>query len=216
MKNQFPALQGWIPQILEAIKREIKSEHLPADHQFYHTHFGKRPLNRLTQEEIYAAYEKELVAGNEGLAEWVVNRWVFKHGDLYNHFAERLSEINPEFSEITSLTEAQSEHILDGAEENFTAADLYLFTVLNGVVFPEVILQRLRKRAEEERTSKKAQQEVTAEKQSLEKILSAHQREVARLNDKIIGVQKKYTTDTEALKKQIRALQQKLNAATTR
>lgn len=55
-----------------------------------------------------------------------------------------------------------------------------------------------------------------AEQQSIAKILEHHQREVSRLNEKyeskLAGVQKKYAIDTEALKKQIRALQQRLNS----
>lgn len=211
MKNQFQSLQNWTTDILEAIKKDIKSDHLPSDAVFYRTYFGNRPQNRLTSEEIFAAYQKELLQGNEDLAEWVVNRWVFKHGDLYQHFAEGLGRINPKFDQIERLTEEESKAILKGAPEAFGAIPTFLFVLLNGVVFPEEIVETLRLDAEKEKVAMQKKEASLAEQQSADKTIATLQREIARLHDKIAGVQKKYTTDTEALKKQIKALQQKLN-----
>lgn len=211
MENQFQALQNWTLEILDAIKKDIRTDHLHTDPVFYRTYFGNRPQNRLTSEEIFAAYEKELLKGNEDLAEWVVNRWVFKHGDLYKHFAERLSEVNPDFDQIKQLTDEESHRILAGAAESYGAIPTFLFSLLNGVVFPQPILDRLRKAAEVEKVALEKKAKSNAEQESLEKIIAAHQREIARLHDKITGVQKKYEKDTEALKKQIKVLQKKIN-----
>lgn len=215
-ENQFQFLQGWILEVLSAIKKDIKSDHLHTDPVFYRTYFGNRPQNRLTAEEIFAAYEKELLKGNQDLCDWVVNRWVFKHGDLYSHFAEGLSRVNPDFEKIQTLTAEQSEQILQGAAESFGAIPVFLFTVLNGVVFPETVLDKLCKAAEVEKSIQLSEQKNESEKQNLEQVIARHQRETARLHDKyesrLAGVQKKYTTDTEALKKQIRSLQQKLHS----
>ncbi len=212
MENQFQTLQNWTYDILDAIKKDIKTDHLHTDPVFYRTYFGNRPQNRLTAEEIFSAYEAELVKGNQALSEWVVNRWVFKNGDLYQHFAERLGEINPDFDQIKHLTEEESRRILDGAAASFGAISTFLFALLNGVVFPQSILDLLRKEAEVEKASLEKQAESNAAQQSLEKTIAIHQREIGRLNDKIAGVQKKYDRDTEMLKKQIKTLQQKLNA----
>jgi len=210
MKNQFQALQNWTQDILNTVKKDLKSDHLHTDPVFYRAHFGNRPQNRLSAEEILAAYEKELLAGNEDLESFVINRWVFKHGDLYDHFADRLSQIHPDFDQITSLTEEQSKTILEGAADAFGAVETFLFSMLNRVAFPQKVLDTLQKEALEAKRANARAAEQAAEQQTLEKILASHQREVSRLNDKIAGVQKKYTIDTEALKKQIRALQQKL------
>jgi hypothetical protein len=211
MENQFLTLQNWTQEVLNAIKKDLKNDHLPTDPVFYKTYFGNRPQNRLTMEEIFAAYEKELVQGNEDLAEFVVNRWVFKHGDLYQHFAERLSQINPDFEQIKQLNDAETETVLAGATESFGAIPTFLFAVLNGVVFPQPAIERLRKEAEREKTAREKNEANTQEQQTLDKLIAAHKREIARLESKIEGVQKKYGTDTEALKKQIKALQKKLN-----
>jgi hypothetical protein len=216
MKNPFQTLQPWLSQILHTIKRELKTDHLSKNPSFYRTYFGNRPMNRLSSEEIFAAYEKELLQGNEELAEWVVNRWVFNHGEVYKHFAERLSRVNPNFDEIECLDEPQSKEILAGAVDSFGALPVYIFSVLNGVVFPESVLAHLRSQAEKEEGAKAEEEMAAREKETLEQLVSRHQREISRLQekyeDKIAGVMKKYAIDIEALKKQIRALQQKVNA----
>src|SRR4051812_29479910 len=86
METKFHTLQPWLEEILGSIRKDIKTDYLPGSATFYRTHFGSRPQNRLTIEEINAAFIKELLAGNEEMAEWVVNRWVFKHGDVYRYF----------------------------------------------------------------------------------------------------------------------------------
>ncbi|MBS0625862.1 MAG: hypothetical protein JSS32_07420 [Verrucomicrobia bacterium] len=214
MNNKFETLRPWLKDILSSIKRDIKADYLPADKIFYRAHFGNRPLNRLSADEIYAAFEKELLAGNESLAEWVVNHWVFQHGELYDHFAEQLSQINPEFDEVKELTEAQTTKILAGTEA-FGAIQTYLFSVLNAVVFPASTFEKLRQAAILEKSQREEAEASQSAKESLEQTIEIQQREIARLQDKceskVAGVLKKYTTDTEALKKQIKALQQKLN-----
>ncbi len=211
MQNQFQTLRNWTTEVFNSIKKDLRNDHLPADLGFYKTYFGNRPLKGLTTEEIFAAYEKELLQGNEQIAAFVVNRWVFKHGDLYKHFADRLSAINPDFDEIQQLTDEQAEQVLEGAVENFGIIPTFLFTVLNGVVFPQGMLERLEVLASEARRAQDVEESTAQEMQSLEKILASHQRELARLQDKIDGVQKKYARDTEALKKQVKALQKRLH-----
>lgn len=213
MENQFQALKNWTFEVLNAIKKDIKSDHPHTDPVFYRTHFGTRPQNKITNEELFAAYEKELFEGNQELADWVVNRWVFKHGDLYQHFADRLSQINPNFDELTQLTIEQSNQVLEGAAALFGAVPTFLFSLLNGVVFPKEVIERLEKQASLEKQSQEKQSAEQLVEKNLEKIIASNQREIARLNEKIAGVQKKYTTDTEVLKKQIKALQQKLHVS---
>lgn len=213
--NSFTHVRPWMEHILSSIKKDIKTEHLPKDKSFYKTHFGNRPLNKLTQEEIFAAYEKELLQGNPDLSEWVVNHWVFKNGDLYRHFAERLSAINPNFQEIQFLTSEQAGAVLAGTEEKFGAAATYIFARLNGVVFSDEIFDLLYQAAIQETESQKRAQEQKNEQESMDQLHARHQRELSRLQekfeDKIFGIQRKYSADVDALKKQIRSLQQQIH-----
>jgi len=214
--NSFTYVRPWMEQILQVVKKDIKTDHLPGDKSFYKTHFGNRPQNKLTQEEIFVTYEKELLAGNEELSEWVINRWVFKYGDIYRHFAERLGAVNPNFQEIQSLSDAEADMVLAGAEEKFGSTETYIFARLNGVVFSDSVFDRLNRAALQETQSKTQMQEQKNEQESFEQLNARHQREVSRLlekyEDKLSGVQRKYTSDVEALKKQIRSLQQQIHA----
>lgn len=213
MNNKFEELRPWVRDILLCIKKDIKTDYLPGDRVFYKKYFGNRPQNRLGTDEIFAAFEKELLEGNQPLEEWVVNHWVFQHGDLYTHFAERLSEIRSDFNELELLSVEESEKILAGSEA-FDPITVYLFSKLNGVVFPSAIFDELQKKALE---AKKREEEAKAsdlKQENLEQILERQQREIARMEEKyeskVAGILRKYQTDTEALKKQIRSLQKQL------
>jgi hypothetical protein len=167
----------------------------------------------LTLEEIFAAYERELLGGHQELIEWAVNRWVFKHGDIYRHFAERLSAIDPNFQSIETLNQEQAGSILKEALERFGARDVYLFSRLNGVVLSEESFEELGKAALAEAQTESEAKERQEAVSSMEQLALRHQREMQRLQekyeDKLAGLQRKYAMDTEALKKQIRALQQR-------
>lgn len=212
--NSFTDVQPWMEQILVSIKKDIKTDHLSVDKSFFKAHFGSRPLNKLTQEEIFACYEKELLSGNEQLCEWAINRWVFKHADIYRYFAEQLSSINPNFQEIQQIEDSVAEKILKNALESFGVTDTYIFSRLNQVAFSTAIFDRLRTAAQKETVLKKEQEQQKVLDESIEQMKERHQRELSRLQekyeDKIQGVLRKYNTDIEALKKQIRALQQRV------
>lgn len=216
MKEKFQTIQPWLFQVLSTIKKEIKTEHLSKSPLFYKAHFGNRPLNRLTNEEIYAAYEKELLGSdNEEIGEWVVNRWVFRNGDIYQHFADRLSQIDPDFEEIKNLDDAQSQQVLKDSVASFGALPVYLFTILNGVVISPEVLRSLRDAAEKEEAQQKEEAEAKMLSESLEQLLERQKTEMLRIEkkyeDKLAGVMKKHAVDVAALKNQIRSLQSRLN-----
>lgn len=201
--------------VLSTIKKDLKSDYLPGDRAFYKKYFGNRPLSRLSTDEIFSAVEQELLAENEPLGDWVVNHWVFQHGDIYNHFAEKLSEISPDFNELSELSIDESQKILEGSE-SFGAIAVYLFSVLNGVVFPTAVFEKLRQAAAQEKQTKDAESSAQSAQESLALIIERQQREISRLQEKyeskVSGVLRKYEMDTDALKKQIRSLQKQLQA----
>ena len=210
-KNKFFLAQPWLREVLDAVKRELKAEHLPGHPAFCNTHFPRQPIRRIGAEELLAVYEKALLAGDTELGEWVVGRWVCKHADLYHHFAERLSQISEDFSQLETLTKEQSEQVLEGAADRFGAVPVYLFSLLNGVVFPESVFTRLRKAAE---TAKEARAPEEARPEESGNSVQQYEREIARLKEryeaKLAGLEKKYQIDVEGFKKQIRSLQRQL------
>lgn len=211
MEIKFNALRPWLDEILTVIKKDIKTDYLPAMPTLYRTYFGNRPLNRLQNEEIHSALIQELENGNKDLAEWVVNRWVFKHGELYQYFAIALEKIDPDFSSIQQLTLEQSRSILEGAKALFPIKEIYFFTLLNGVVFSQEIIDQMKNEVEAESNQTKSSAEVEFKEKEINKMLEQHSREIEKIMNKyekkLEGVLKKYMQDTNALKAQIRALQ---------
>ena len=213
MEIKFNTLRPWLEEILLVIKKDIKTDYLPAMQAMYKSYFGSRPVNRLQNEEIHAALIQELENGNEDLAEWIVNRWVFKHGELYQFFASSLEKIQPDFSSLDQLTIDQSQMILSRAKDLFPIKEVYFFSVLNGVVFPQEIFEQLKNEVQTASERKKVEAEVDLKEREVSKIVENHQREIDRITSKyekkLEGVLKKYMQDTHALKAQIRALQKK-------
>ncbi|MEN9654631.1 MAG: hypothetical protein RL235_743 [Chlamydiota bacterium] len=216
MKNPFTQVQPWVASILSDIKKELRTEHLLKSPVFYRAHFGNRPHNRIPYEEIEAVYVRALAEGSDAdLADWVINRWVFQHGDIYEAFAEKLQQVNPDFTQIKELTLDESERVLDGMAERFGALNVYLFAWLNKVAFPESVFHRLQNLAES--TTRLAKEEAEESKALVEKeaLVKKHARDLEKLRlkceDKIAGVMRKYDQDVAGLKNQIRALQKRMS-----
>lgn len=219
-QEKFAMLGTWFPRIIDSIKKDLKSEHLKKDWGFLKEYFpGKNP-NKLTTEEIAEAYRRAIANGEnaEDVGEFVANRWLLKHSDLYYHFEKELSKISADFSEIEELDKESSRAIMEKAIGEFGAPNTYLFCIFNSVVFPKEIYDELAKRAQgsaEEEETKKA---FEIEQESKENLHRSFEQQIARLTDKyekkLSGLQKKYATDVEALKKQIANLQRKLSSNT--
>src|SRR3990167_2281186 len=184
MEIKFNTLRPWLEEILLVIKKDIKTDYLPAMQAMYKSYFGSRPVNRLQNEEIYAALIQELENGNEDLAEWIVNRWVFKHGELYQFFASSLEKIQPDFSSLDQLTIDQSQMILSRAKDLFPIKEVYFFSVLNGVVFPQEIFEQLKNEVQTASERKKVEAEVDLKEREVSKIVENHQREIDRITSK--------------------------------
>jgi hypothetical protein len=215
-KEKFAMLQGWMPLIIDSIKKDLKNEHLKRDPGFSRLYFpGKNP-SKLTIEELSDAYTQALAEGEntEELAEFIANRWLLKHSDLYYYFEQELGKINPEFSEIKDIDQQLATKIMEGATQQFGTISTYLFCVLNSVVFPDEIYKKLGHDAAKHAVEKKEEDKVSAENASAETLQRNQDQQMARVIDKyekkIMGLQKKYLTDVETLKKQIANLQRKL------
>ena len=180
MKIKFQTLLPWMGEILGSIKKDIKNDFLPSNPIFCRSHFGNLPQSRITIEDICTAFSKELLAGNEEIADWVINRWLYKRGDLYQHFADRLFEVNPDFDQIKELSLEESKKVLAGAKESFGAKEIFFFSILNGVVFPESVLAQLRDDAEAETAQLIADEKAAAEEKERVKALIKEQKEAAR------------------------------------
>lgn len=216
-KEKFVTLSQWLPSIVESIKKDLKNEHLKRDLPFVRQYFmGKNP-NKLTTEELAAAYSSHMANGDntEELGEFITNRWLLKHTDVYDFFEQELHKINPKFHELDILDGKTSLALMEKAIAEFGPTDTYLFCVLNSVVFPADVYKILQQKAKEHAHHSESVSKTQMEKESLETLHRNYQQQIARLTDKyekkISGLQKKYLTDIESLKKQIATLQRKLH-----
>lgn len=219
-KEKFEMLSPWMQHVVEAIKKDIKNEHLKRDWNFVRHYFPGKNVNKLSSEELAEAYNHAIQQGEnaEELAEFLSNRWLLKHSDIYHHFEQELAKIDPNFTNLELLDPATSKVLMDQAIVHFGAPHTYMFCVMNSVVFPKEIYDVLRQRAQDQ--MKKAA-EMEAEQARVEAEESAKrttEQQVARLTDKyekkLAGLQKKYQTDVESLKKQIATLQRKIKEMT--
>lgn len=215
-KEKFALLKKWMPTIVDSVKKDLKNEHLKKDWAFVKQYFPGKNLNKLNAEEIAQAYLHviETSENAEELAEFISNRWLLKHTELYYHFEKELTKINPDFSELEELDKNQSMQIIEGSIAQFGALNSYLFSILNSVVFPKEVFDALAARAETDVKKAKEEAHAAAEMKSLEDMQRSYEQQIARLTDKyekkLSGLQKKYSLDVEGLKKQIVNLQRKL------
>lgn len=216
-KEKFVTLAHWLPAIIDSIKKDLKNEHLKKDIAFVRQYFvGKNPA-KLTTEELVEAYREHMARGEntEELGEFITNRWLLKHADLYDYFEKALSRISPNFQELDVIDSKVAHEIMQSAVQEFGAPNTYLFCVLNSVVFPEEVYTKLQHKAKETAQKDQSEAKVQQEQASVESLKRNYEQQLARLTDKyekkISGLQKKYTTDVETLKKQVANLQRKLN-----
>lgn len=219
-KEKFAILNPWIPSIIDSIKKDLKNEHLKRDFVFLKTYFPSKNANKLTTEEMVKAYTHAVnnADNGENLGEFLTNRWLLRNGEIYHYFEQALNEINPNFTELTEIDHAKATQLMDESVRKFGAPATYMFAVLNSVVFPKDVYETLRKKADTYAADKTKQDALAQDRKVEADQQKAHELEIARLTDKyekkLAGIQKKYTIDTDALKKQIALLQRKLESKT--
>ncbi|MBS0603908.1 MAG: hypothetical protein JSS60_02595 [Verrucomicrobia bacterium] len=212
-KIKFEKLQPWTNDIFQAVKKDLRNDHLLKTPSFVQKHFPKRALDKLTIEEFAAAYIKEIAEGDEELGEKVVARWVMKNAELYQFFASELSKINPQFDQIDSLPAEVSSFLLNTSVGKFGATATYIFCVMNAVVLTEEQFNKLKELALAEKNSVQTKEEKPAFA-SLDAMKEHYEKEIRKLTEKyekrMQGVERKYVQDVEGLKKQISQLHKKL------
>jgi len=215
-KDKFQMLRPWMEQIVDSVKKDLKNEHLRSDPAFCKQYLVGKHYGKATAPELAEAYSQAIQGENgEALAEFITNRWLLKHTDLYDFFEQELTKISPNFTELEEIPFTQAETIAKHSSKEFGVLPTYLFAVLNSVVFPKPVFTHMEKQAQEEaQHAAHAEKHAVAEKEH--KDLKTHfEQQIARITDKyekkLQGLEKKYRIDTEQLKKQVSLLQRKLS-----
>lgn len=219
-KEKYRDLAEWMPFIVDAIKRDLKNEHLRKDLAFVKRFLQAKNINKISVEELSQAYQQAIAEEEKGeeIAEFITARWLLKHSELYDFFEKQLNQITGDFTALDELDEQTSHHLMETSIQQFGAPSTYLFSVLNSVVFPATAFNKLRERAQQTKHNQVEQEKVVQEQLTLEKMREHYEREMNRVVDKyekkLAGLQKKYLADTEGLKKQVAHLQRKLQTQT--
>lgn len=213
-QQKFEMLSPWMNKILETVKKDLKQEHLARDTNFVKQNFpGKNP-QKLTTEELAPVYLKVLIEGAEEIGDFISNRWLLKNTDVYHLFEKHLAQTNPQFSEIEELDRETSLKLIEESSKQFGEVKTYIFSVMNSVVFPKDVYQKLKDSAQKAADYAEEEAIKKAEVATLEGLKFSHEVDINRLKDryekKLQGMQKKYLIDVESLKKQIVQLQKKL------
>lgn len=215
-KEKFQMLQNWMPMVIEATKKDLKNDHLKKDWIFAKRYFPGINVSKVTNQELIQGYQNAINQDEKGedIAEYVSNCWLLKNSELYHFFEQKLSAVNPNFSEIEVLEKSKSEEISKEAIKEFGANNTYLFAILNSVAFQPNDLSVLKAAAEKETQAQAEEQEAQAKYASIEEVAKSYEVKMARSMDKyekkILGLQAKYFKDVEALKKQVATLQSKI------
>lgn len=216
-KEKLQDVKEWIPYMIDSIKKDLRNDHLKGDMPFVKKYLASKNIHKVTTEELAEAYEKAIRTeeNGENLAEFISSRWLLKNSELYHFFEKELSQINPDFSNLDEIAPQQAEKLIESSNREYGPLQTYLFSVLNSVVFPKEIFEKLKGEAKHHQEKQLHDAVQLKDQESFENMRKEFEREMARLEDKyekkLTGLQKKYLIDVEGLKKQIASLQKKLN-----
>lgn len=211
--DKFSAVAPWFDDILRCIRKEIRQEHLKIDPKFVRLYFAGRPLNQITQDEIKLVYADHILKGNEQLADFVTNRWLFKHLELYRFFEQQLETISSDFDKIELIEDEKASPIVEKAVEQFGAENVFIFVTLNSVALSEKLWNSLNDRAIA--LLSKRQKEEAAELQSTSEnsLQQSLDRIKLRYEERLEQQKKRYEVEIRALRQEIEKLQKKVKQA---
>ena len=204
--GRFSLLSPWFSDIIAAVKRDCKSEHLRLDPGFVRQHFGGTPVQRISLEEMRAVYLQQILAGHERLAEFIANRWLFRHMDIYRFFEESLEKISPDFDSISELTQEQADELIKQASEKFDCEKVFCFVAINEVALPKEPFERLQRQALECLSKRQNEMPADEDAEAEEKWRGEMDRMKERHEKKIAEMTKKHQQEVQRLQKEISQL----------
>ncbi len=209
--GRFSLLSPWFSDIIAAVKRDCKSEHLKLDPLFVKQHFSGVSIQRITLEEMRTVYLQQILSGHQRLAEFIANRWLFRNMDIYRFFEESLKKISPEFEKIKELTPEQANELISQACEKFDSEKVFCFVSINDVVLPKESFEQLQRKALE--CLSKRQKEAPSNDE--EEVEGRWRKEMDLLKErhekKTVEMTKKHQQEVQRLQKEIAQLKTDLS-----
>ena len=201
-KDKFSLISPWFSEVIAEIKQQLKSEHLSLDPTFVRMHFHGLPLHRISQDEMRAVYLREILSGNNQIAEFVMNRWLFKNLPLYKFFEMRLEKLFSNLESIQVIEDDKARPIIQEALASFSLGKIFCFIALNEVLISDVLFREIQKQAIEELSCsiEKNEKQEMPEKMRFEEELKKAKEKFER---KIEELQKKHSQEIKALQKDL-------------
>ena len=210
--GRFSLLSPWFSDIVTAVKRDCRSEHLRLDPGFVRQHFGGVPVQRISIEEMRTVYLQQILAGHDRLAEFIANRWLFRNMDIYRFFEGFLEKISPEFEKITEVPAEKAEFLVKEACEKFGAEKTFCFVTINEVALPKPISEKLQRRALESLSERQKEQPADEHEEVEERLRGEMDRLKERHEKKIAEMTKKQQQEVQRLQREISQLKEQVRA----
>ena len=207
-KNKFEILAPFVEELCLGIKKEIKQE-------FVKKKGLQAEFNPLDISDISKFFYKKVAEeGDEKTGEWLSSSWIYKNGEIFQLFHEQLSLVDEHYERLESLSPEVERQIKDLSTSKFGFVRVYLFSVLNSVVFSAKLFEELKAGALKELAMGKNSSLESKDNISIEELKKSFEMERLKLEEKyekrLQGVIKKTQLEVEGYRKQIGQLQKRL------
>lgn len=207
-KNKFEALAPFVEELCLGIKKEIKQEFVKK--KGIQSNFNSLDIRDIAK----FFYKKVAEEGDEKIGEWLASSWIYKNGEIFQLFHEQLSFIDKHYDCLESLSSEVEERIKDLSVSKFGFVRIYLFSILNSVVFSAKLFEELRSGALKELSVIKDSSLESKDNISPEELKKSFEMEKLKIEEKyekrLQGVIKKTQREAEGYRKQIGQLQKRL------
>lgn len=141
--QKFALLAPFHNEIFTAVRKALREEHLKQNRGFFKRHFAGLEINKVTVDDLLRVYPQLIAKGDESVGEFIANRWLLRHLEVYNFFENRLKAYDENFENIQELEKTFAKSLLTDAVAAFGAKNSYIFAILNSVALPAQLLKEL-------------------------------------------------------------------------
>jgi hypothetical protein len=145
--ERFSTLKPFLEKIFREIKKEIRQE-LQSKGSLLRKNLGAQSFH--PEFKKISSLLEECITSSEGevVGEWIAAAWISSKAGIFSLFDEYLSEVAEDYHTLTSLPADVEEKMVKEGVELFGAKNIYIFSILNSVVFSAATLEKLKKEAE--------------------------------------------------------------------
>ena len=82
--QKFALLDEWLEYLLDAVKKDLRNDHLKNDWAFVKKYFGGKNVNKLSSSELAEGYRQALAQEEkaEEDSEFITNHLLFKNSEV--------------------------------------------------------------------------------------------------------------------------------------